>query len=326
VSVFIAHLEMKGAVAGIVPAADPSRPGDRWAAMLSGYLWFLEHHRGFSPSTTQARVRWARVLFDHLNGKISSKGLDTITIEMIDEFVLTRAASMSRGYQHQLIESVRCVLRYLRQERYIRYDLASQLSSPRRYVDATVPPILTPEEIERVVAAVDCRAPTGLRDRAVLVLLAVYGVRSGEIVALRIDDVDWELDRLRIMQRKNRRELVLPLVPEVGEAILTYLRNGRPETDHREVFVGHKAPHAPMGTTAVYLTVRKAIKRAGIRPPQLGPRLFRHAKATMWVRSGWSLKAVGDLLGHRTADATRVYSKLAVEDLRTVALDLPEAF
>jgi integrase len=154
--------------------------------------------------------------------------------------------------------------------------------------------------------------------------LAVYGLRASEVASLHLEDVDWRADQVRVAQSKGRRRLLLPLVTEAGEAILSYLRNGRPTSRHREIFVRHQAPYSPVKSPAIYRIVRKAIDRAGVETARRGPHVFRHGRATTWIRGGWSLKAIGDLLGHRSEDTTRVYCKLAIEDLRAVALDAPE--
>jgi site-specific recombinase XerD len=299
-------------------------PNDRWTNLLNEYLRFLEHHRGLSASTIGARASWGRALFECLGKQLGDAPLGTITIGMIDAFVLERAAGVSRGYQHQMIQTVRSVLRYLRQEGQVSSDLASLVAAPRRYPDATLPIGLAPDQVSRVLNGVDRSTSIGVRDHSMLTLLSIYGLRASEVAALRLDDVDWKIDQIQIAQSKGRRKLVLPLVSEAGDAILAYIRDGRPMSQHRELFIRHKAPYSRMTSPAVYQIVRKAIDRAGVESLRRGPHLFRHTRATAWIRGGWSLKAVGDLLGHRCADTTRIYAKVAIEDLREVALNVPE--
>ena len=165
----------------------------------------------------------------------------------------------------------------------------------------------------------------GRRDYAVLLLLATYGVRAGEVTRLRLDDIDWRAGLLRLRRAKVGGELCLPLTAAVGNALLAYLRRGRPATPQRELFVRHNAPHPAFRTSsAIYQIVRQAFDRAGIVAPHRGPHVLRHARATSLVRQGWSLKVVADLLGHRHPDSTLPYTKLALEDLREVALEAPE--
>jgi site-specific recombinase XerD len=224
-----------------------------------------------------------------------------------------------------MIQTVRSVLRYLRQEGQVSSDLASLVAAPRRYADATLPIGLAPDQVLRVLNGVDRSTSIGVRDHSMLTLLSIYGMRASEVAALRLDDVDWKIDQIQIAQSKGRRKLVLPLIPEAGDAILAYIRDGRPMSQHRELFIRHKAPYSRMTSPAVYQIVRKALDCAGVESLRRGPHLFRHTQATAWIRGGWSLKAVGDLLGHRCADTTRIYAKVAIEDLREVALDVPEA-
>jgi site-specific recombinase XerD len=126
-----------------------------------------------------------------------------------------------------------------------------------------------------------------------------------------------------VRQQKVRRELALPLLEPVASAIIAYLRDGRPETDDRRLFRKCHAPAGPLSRGAIYVLVRKAITAAGIHARHRGPHVFRHARATSLLRRGASLKTIGDLLGHRVPAATGIYCKLAVDDLRTVALEIP---
>jgi integrase len=164
-----------------------------------------------------------------------------------------------------------------------------------------------------------------LRDYAILLLLATYGLRAGEIVQLRLDDVDWRADRFSVRHTKTGFQSVLPLVPAVGDALLAYLRRGRPVTDAREIFVHTKAPYRPFSRgSSLYLLVRLRLEAAGVSPAgKRGPHTFRHARAVSLLRASASTKTIGDLLGHRSAESTRPYLKLATDDLREVALEIP---
>jgi integrase len=165
----------------------------------------------------------------------------------------------------------------------------------------------------------------GLRDYAILMLLARYGLRAGEITGLRLDDVDWRKEVIRIRHTKTAAFSWLPLLPEVGEAILRYLQKARPQTSLREIFIRSIAPYRPFKSgSSLYTPVRCRIDAAGISAGgKRGPHAFRHACAVSMTRASVPLKEIGDLLGHRSTESTLVYLKLATEDLRAVALEIP---
>ena len=169
------------------------------------------------------------------------------------------------------------------------------------------------------------KTPTGLRDHAILTLLSAYGLRAGEVVRLRLDDIDWRADRLRIRQSKTGVESFLPLVPTVGEALLKYLRHGRPQTDVREVFLRVRAPHGafPWGGS-LHAIIHRRIQQAGIQVKgRHGAHAFRFARAGSLLNAAVPLKSIGDLLGHRSAESTHIYLRLDTDDLRAISVDLP---
>jgi integrase/recombinase XerD len=149
----------------------------------------------------------------------------------------------------------------------------------------------------------------------------VYGVRSGAVRRLRLDDVDWAQDRIRFIRSKSRREETAPLEPRVGNAIARYLRDGRPETDSRVVFLTLRAPHRPLSAGGLYNVVKSGLAKQELPEKGRGPHGLRHACARHLVESGRSFKEVGDHLGHRSPDATRIYAKVDLTSLRKVAFD-----
>ena len=171
------------------------------------------------------------------------------------------------------------------------------------------------------------RTAAGIRDYAILQLLATYGLRAGEITALRLGDIDWKKEVLHIRHSKTGTHSILPLLPEPGEALLMYLQHARPRTAVREVFLRLRAPFRGLKEgSSLYGVARKRVAAAGISTPgKKGPHTFRHARAVSLLRAAVPLKAIGDIMGHRSSVSTGVYLKLATEDLRAVALDVPTA-
>jgi integrase/recombinase XerD len=177
------------------------------------------------------------------------------------------------------------------------------------------------------VLAATCkdRSPTGRRDYAILMLLASYGLRAGEIIRLRLDDIDWKHEALHVRHSKTGAHSELPLLRTPGEAILNYLQKARPESTHREVFLRVRAPYRAFKSgTSLCSVVRARLTAAGVVPQgKSGPHAFRHARAMSLLRASVPMKTLGDVLGHRSSRSTGVYLKLATEDLRAVCLDVP---
>ena len=194
------------------------------------------------------------------------------------------------------------------------------------YAFESIPSALRAEDVKEVLAVTrqDCTSK-GIRDYAILMLISKYGIRSGEVATLRLDDVDWRQEVIRIRHIKTGAISYLPLLPEAGEAVLKYLQDSRPRTSFREIFIRVCAPYRPFRCgSSLYRLVRHRLETANvITTGKRGPHAFRHARAVSMLRATVSVKDIGDLLGHRAADSTLVYLKLATEDLRAVALEIP---
>jgi integrase len=165
----------------------------------------------------------------------------------------------------------------------------------------------------------------GLRDYTMFFLIATYGLRSCDLIALTLDDIHWQPGELWINQRKTGYPLVLPVTDSVGSVLIHYLRHGRPRSPFRQLFLRTKAPNGPLGRTAVADAFQAWAKRSTLQIPFQGPHCLRHAYAVHMLGLGTPLKTLGDLLGHRTTESTCVYLRLAIEDLREVALPVPQA-
>jgi len=149
--------------------------------------------------------------------------------------------------------------------------------------------------------------------------LATYGLRSGEVAGLRLEDVNWESELVSVARPKQRRAQQYPLVSEAGEAILRYLQEVRPRCAQREIFLTLKAPFRRLSQGGLYHLVSARLGALGIHVPRRGPHSLRHACAGHLKAGGFSLKEIGDHLGHRSAYATRIYAKVDLVGLREVA-------
>jgi integrase len=179
--------------------------------------------------------------------------------------------------------------------------------------------------VERLFAGLDVNRSTDVRDRAILMLFALYGLRESEVATLRLDDIDWEQDQLRIPRAKRREAQVYPLLPSLGRALSDYLRSVRRSTSHREIFLTLVSPYRPLSRSGLYDLVAARLKALNVQCAHHGPHSLRHACAARLVAQGLSLKEIGDHLGHRSTSATRVYAKVDLRGLREVAaFDLGE--
>jgi integrase len=202
----------------------------------------------------------------------------------------------------------------------LRRDLSNTVEWPQVYRLSTIPRSITWAEVEQVLSGVDRRTPCGKRDYAILLLLVVYGLRGREVAALSLEDIDWRRERLAVPERKAGHSTAFPLSPPVGEAIVDYLRNGRPATPDRHVFMRTVAPVRPLGPAAISSCARSYLLGAGVKVPRPGSHTLRHTCVQRLVDADFSLKVIGDFVGHRKAASTEIYAKVAVASLREVAL------
>ena len=187
----------------------------------------------------------------------------------------------------------------------------------------SIPRAIPADTVRQLLDSVDRRTAMGCRDYAILLLLARLGLRAGEVASLDLDNIDWEAGCLSV-RGKSGRQTQLPLLPEVGEAIVAYLQHGRPRSTSRHVFLRADAPiRGFIGPSAIACIVRRAIKRAGINTPTKGAHQFRHGLATEMLRHGASLTEIGEVLGHRSPETTKIYTKVDLEALRPLALPWP---
>jgi site-specific recombinase XerD len=285
--------------------------------------WMVEL-RGLSASTRehgrremQCLLRW---LCDH------GKSIVALRVADLDMYITSRGTAMRRNSKVAMISALRGVLRYLHGSGRMPIDLADTIEGPPIYALEHIPSTIRQEDIERALrAARHDRSPLGRRDYAILALLSTYGLRGAELRGLRLSDIDWRHERLCIRHMKTGAYSELPLLRGPADALLNYLKYARPATTTREVFLRALAPYGPLrSAAALCAVVARRFAAAGIfLTGKRGAHLLRHTRAVSLLRNGVPVKVIGDVLGHRSERSTAVYLKLANEDLRAVALDLP---
>jgi site-specific recombinase XerD len=294
--------------------------------VLNGYGRWLVDIRGLSQSTLRKNGDAARMFLEWLGARANRDSLRQLLVHDIDGYLSWRLPRLRRATRYGVVICLRSFLGYLFAEGLITRDLAPSVSGPILYQFDEIPRAFTREQVEAMLRAAGAdRSPLGLRDHAILLLLATYGLRAGEVARLRLDDIDWREERLRVRQSKTCAESHVPLVRPVGEALLKYIRKGRPATDAREVFMCSRAPYAPFrGGSSLYAVVGRRLRQAGIEVQgRHGSHAFRFARAGTLLDAEVPLKTIGDLLGHRSATSTEVYLRLVTDDLRAISLDLP---
>jgi len=290
------------------------------------YARWMTGQRGLAQGTASHRCSEAGRFLDWLGERATREQLAALTHVDVDGYMKYRAGSAGRRSLKDVTTKLRSFLRWLHMTGQTSHDLSATVIAPMLYAFESIPSALRSEDVKEVLAVTrqDCTLK-GMRDYAILMLISNYGIRSGEITALRLDDVDWRKEVIRIRHSKTGAISYLPLLAEVGEAVLKYLQDSRPKTLFREMFIRACAPYRPFQSgSSLYRLVRHRLEAASvITTGKRGPHAFRHARAVSMLRGAVAVKDIGDLLGHRAADSTLVYLKLATEDLRAVALEIP---
>lgn len=241
----------------------------------------------------------------------------------ITGFVTRHAPEQSTRSTQRACWTLRTFLRYLRYKDLVDADLSGAVPSVRTWRFSSVPQYLSPAEVQKVLDAVDRTTALGRRDYAILLLLARLGLRASEVATLCLDDIDWQSGQLTI-RGKGRQRARMPLPTEIGAAIANYLRQSRPPSESRRVFLREWAPHIGFSSgTNVTVIARSALARAGVEAPRKGAHVFRHSLATQLLRAGASLTEIGQLLRHRSHDSTRLYAKVDLDALRALAMRWP---
>ena len=219
--------------------------------------------------------------------------------------------------------ALRSFLKYARYRGEVVLDLAAAVPIVANWSTPSIPRAISADQVHQLLASIDRRTAMGRRDYAILLLLARLGLRSSEVAFLELDDIDWNTGTLSVRGKSSLRN-ELPLPSEVGKAIAAYLCNGRPFSASRRVFLRAKAPiRGFRGASGVGSIVRHSLKRAAIKAPTYGAHQFRHGLATEMLRQGASLGEIGDVLGHRHPQTTKIYTQVDLEALRTLALPWP---
>jgi site-specific recombinase XerD len=249
--------------------------------------------------------------------------LSSLRAKDVVRFVRNQAPRLHLRRAKLMTTALRSFFQYARSRGEVTLDLAAAVPIVANWRMTSIPRAIAPDQVRQLLTSIDRHTPMGRRDYAILLLLARLGLRSCEVASLELEDIDWNAGKLTV-RGKGGRHSQMPLPVEVGRAITAYLRRGRPASTSRRVFLRTRAPIGGFhGACGVGSIVRHRLKRAGINPPTFGTHQFRHGLATQMLRHGASLAEIGGVLGHKHPDTTRIYTKVDLQALRSLALPWP---
>ena len=284
-----------------------------------GLFIHLREERGLRPATLHRYRHYLRYFENHLK-RIGCTDLSELTPTLISTFIIERAKRFAPRSARHGSSVLRTFLRYLYREELIATDLARAVPRGRNYRQSSIPRSISRDDVQRAIDAVDRRDALGKRDYAIMMLLTSYGLRAREIAAMQLDHIDWQQARLHITARKGGHSTIYPLSAGVGEAIIDYLRFGRPDVEHRDLFIITKTPYTPISHYCVSQRAGLYIRAAGIDVRRPGSHTFRHSCVQRMVDADVPFKVIGDYVGHRVPQSTQIYAKVALHKLRELSV------
>jgi integrase/recombinase XerD len=294
------------------------------ARHLAAYARYLETVRGAAASTIHHNCATASELLTHLKIEKHPGRLTTLTVNDLEAFVKKISPRFSRAGLRHIVGRLRSFLRFLAVTDETPQGLDRQIDAPRVYREEQLPGTLPWETVQTFLNSIDRSSLVGQRDFTMFLLMATYGLRASDIVALTLDDIHWRAGKISISQRKTGTIMDLPLTDAVGTALHGYLKEAPPPPPLRHIFLRAKAPIGTLKTTAISTAFRVWARRGQVDIPGRGScHRIRHSYAVFLLRKGTPVKTISDLLGHRTLESTWTYLRLAIEDLRDVALPVP---
>jgi integrase/recombinase XerD len=306
---------------GMIAAGQPAAVVSSASILSEEYGQFLREVRGFAPGTISHHIYVSKCLLNYLDGRGISLG--AICRNNVEAYITQAGKRLSRASLQHDIAAVRGLLRFLAVDGRVPTGLDRQIDTPRLYRLEQLPRAIPWDRVNTLLQSIDTTSAIGLRDYAMLLLIATYGLRASEVVTITLDDIDWRAGSLHIHQRKTSSSLQLPLTNEVSAAIVRHLQRTPPPKPHRRIFLRMRAPRGVLKPTAVTEVFQAVVRRSGLSVPVQGPHCLRHSLAVHLLKNGTPLKTIGDILGHRTAESTSMYLRLATNDLREVSLAIP---
>jgi len=294
-------------------------------SVILGYVQHLEANAGLAERSVESRRKLA-TLFCHYLDAAGVASMTEMQVRNLPGFVASRSYLRQNSLAHEL-SMLRGFLRYLCMVGIVSAEIIEEVPRVRVRRHARIPSVWSRDQVGALLGAVDRSSPKGKRDYAILLLAARLGMRASDIRTLRLEDIRWDKAQVVYRQTKTGNPHSLPLTEETGQALIDYLRHGRPQTDHREVFLTAHAPIKPFARHALYHIITDWRLRAGIELTpscRRGLHSLRHTVATRLLEAGTPLDIIADAMGHLSAETTREYTKVDIEALRSAAIDPAE--
>ena len=287
--------------------------------LINKYIEHLERSRGLSQKHSRENARQAHIFLRETFGTQMIR-TDQIRPEHVREFILSYANNKGANAGQRMVSALRSFFRFLKQAE-LAINLVNYLPAVPFWKRSSYPVTLSLEEINQLLAGVNRKTSIGMRDYAILVLLARLGLRSCELCSLSLEDFDWLNGEILVYGKG--REHKLPMSQEVGESLISYLRYGRPICGEKFFFVSENLPIRGLSSSTLRTIVNSALKRAGLNPSRKGPNLLRHSLATELLKQGATLDEIAMVLGHKYISTTSTYIAVNIEELRILALPWP---
>lgn len=304
---------------GVIFASVPAKPKSKYEMYIDKFVQFQIEHRGicsgYSVHTRTVCQSFCRYIQD-----CGVRSFNSLTPATLLEFVSEQGKKYMRKTMSDHCSVLRSFLAYLYRNHIVNTDLAGIIIGPHIFKDESCPRFISKVQIKSILTQINCATEIGMRDYAMVMLLATYGLRGIEVIRLRLDDIDWRRNLIHIKLRKAGNNSVYPLSQSVSQALVAYLKQGRPISKERCIFLTHKAPYRPLAYTwALGDKVRQYMRLAGIKIARPGTHTFRYSCAQSLLRNATPMKVISDYLGHTEPNTTGQYIKINIDDLRQVA-------
>lgn len=316
---FLEYLQEEGSMD--IPA-DCNAPYQR---ILDEYIKWLQEYHNSASGTLMLRKQYLVQFLTWLGASSTPEDLLTLIPDRVETFFLNYARKHGRAARRSMQAALRTFFRFCYAHGYTLRDFAEVVPTLRTYRLDSIPRGIPENDVQRLFSRLNRNSNTGRRDHAIIQLLYTYGIRGGQVRALRLKDIDWEQSQIHFRALKHGKPILQPLTREVGESLLDYLQHARPESSCPEVFLTSRAPYRRLRySTTLSEIIARAMRTAGITAPTYGTHAFRHAFASRMLEQSHSLKSIADMIGHACIQSTFLYTKVDFIILHQVALDWPE--
>ena len=298
---------------------------DHQSKLFKDYLNFLREHQQVSEATVDLRKRFVSSFLDYISNAASASKLHKLNPSIIHDYVIKTSKPLHRASKKHLVSSIRSFLRFAHIQGYLKKDLVDAVPIITIRKLENIPKGISWDSVQKLLSTPDRSTHTGRRDYAILLLLATYGVRIGQVRGLRLNDIKWHEGIIFFKASKGGKNLSLPLQKNVADALLDYIKHDRKNSSYQELFLTIRLPQRPLGSNNhLGSSLKLYYKRAKIDSVVQGARAIRHAFATKLMTNKTSIKTIADLLGHRCIDTTFIYTKIDIDQLRTLSQEWPE--